>query len=301
MAAVPGDQPCLTRPGLGLIQVTALERLHTTVRGLPCAQMPMSPPLLLPSTPLPSGWSIDPVSGHCVRLSDGAQFGPATSRAIAWSTQDIDLRLPAATGLEVDVARLRNALGCVASGVDVAAMSDADPAASEAIHAVGTELVAHGLDAWQWQPARVVTSRFQQQLGCFFDAVGVDRAHHPATRTGGERWLLTGRIGQLAIRSESIVHSAADTTVTLLARGCASAGDAMQLARSWVIEAARQYLVESAEITMALVHRVPFHEHDSGCAAVTHVVNQLFAGLPAASAERRPATPRHSGTSHDPA
>lgn len=261
----------------------------------------MSPPFLLPSTPLPSGWSIDPVSGHCVRLSDGAQFGPATSRALAWSTQDIDLRLPAATGLEMDVARLRNALGCVASGVDVATLSDDDPVASEAIRAAGMELVAHGIDAWQWQPTRMLTSHFQQRLGCLFDAVGVDRAHHPAPRTGGERWLLTGRIGQLAIRSESVVHATAETTATLLAQGCASAGDAMQLARTWAIEAACQYLVEAAEITLALVRRVPFHEHDSGCTAVTQAVDQLFAGLPTANAEHRPTTPLHSGIAHEPA
>lgn len=269
--------------------------------GLSRALKPMSPPFLLPSTPLPSGWSIEPVSGRCVRLSDGAQFGPATSRAIAWSAQDIELRLPAASGLEMDVARLRNALGCVAGGVDVAAMSDDDPAAGEAIHMVGAELVAHGVDAWQWQPARLPPDDFQQRLGCLLDAVGVDRAHHPAIQTGGERWLLTGRIGCLAIRSESLVHATAATTVALLAQGCASAGDAMQRARTWAIEAACQYLTEAAETALALVRRVPFHEHDSGCAAVGRAVDQLFAGLPTADAERQPATPPHSGIAHEPA
>ncbi len=263
--------------------------------------MSVSLPLLLPSTPLPSGWSIDPVTGHCVRISDGAQFGPATSRAIAWSTRDIAMRLPAATGLAVDVARLRNALGCAATGADAAADND-DPAAGAAIHAVGTELAAHGAHAWQWQPTRMITARFHQRLGCFLDAVGVDRAHHPATQApAGELWLLTGRIGQLAIRSESIVHGSADATVRLLAQGCASAGDALQRARTWAIEAACQYLVESAEITLALVRRMPFHEYDSGCAAVTHAVNQLFVGLSAESAARRPATPPDPGTAHDPA
>ncbi|UJM90522.1 MULTISPECIES: hypothetical protein [Rhodanobacter] len=261
----------------------------------------MSLPLLLPSTPLPSGWSIDPVTGHCVRISDGAQFGPATSRAIAWSTQDIAMRLPTATGLAVDVARLRNALGCVATATDVAAAADDDPVTDEAVHAVGMELVAHGSDTWQWQPTRRITARFHQRLGCFLDAIGVDRAHHPATQApAGELWLLTGRIGHLAIRSESIVRGTADATVMLLAQGCASAGDAMQRARTWAIEAACQYLVESAEIALALVRRVPFHEHDSGCAAVTHAVHQLFAGLSSASAERRPTTPPRPGTAHGP-
>lgn len=285
------------------MQVTASLRPHATVQWFAMRKMPVSLPPLLPSTPLPGGWSIDPVTGHCVRLSDGAQFGSATSRAIAWSTQDIATRLPTATGLAVDVARLRNALGCVASGTDGAAAANDDPAASEAIHAVGSELVAHGPDTWHWQPTRRMTGHFHLRLGCFLDAIGVDRAHHPATQAPvGEIWLLTGRIGQLAIRSESSVHGITDVTVMVRAQACASAGDAMQRARTWAIEAACQYLVESAEITLALVRRMPFHEHDSGCATVTHAVNQLFADLPPAGAERQlAATPPQPWTAHDPA
>lgn len=234
--------------------------------------------LLLPSTPLPSGWSIDPVTGSCVRLSDGARLGPRTSFALAWSTGDIAERLPDASGLALDVARLANAIGCAADGGQFTGITKKDRALADAVHAIAAEVVGNGSDAWAWRPSRPVAAEFNQRLGCFFDEVGVERASVPVAGlpAAEARWLV-GRIGRLAIRSVVIVGDGAVARVEVAAIGCTDAGSAMHRARGWAIEAARAALVVSAAAVLAFVQHIAYHAHDAACIEVGQRAEQILA------------------------
>lgn len=240
-------------------------------------------PHLLPQTPLPSGWAVEPVSGNCVRLSDGARFGRATSLAMAWSMRDIHERLPGATGLPADLARLRNAIGCAAAGNPFGAGKAVDAMAAVAVHAAGDKLTEDAAGRWSWQPDHPLDAAFNERLACFMDTLGAERASHPALREPwGETRLLTGCVGRLAVRSEVVTRGAADVCIRVRAQACGDAASALQCARGWVIAAARAYLTESAQVALGLIHRLPFHEHDSACVQLVQRINRAMTGLAAA-------------------
>lgn len=236
-------------------------------------------PCLLPSTPLPSGWSVDPVSGHCVRISDGARFGRATSLAIAWSVQDVHERLPAASGITVDAARLRNAIGCAATGNPFDNGVALEQFALMALRAVGNRLVENPPDRWIWQPRDPVDANFNDRLGCFLDAIGVERAQRPALH---EPWgtvrLLTGSLGRLAVRCEILVRGATEEVqAKLVAQACDDPVGALERARSWAVAAVREHLTESARVALEFLYRIPFHEHDSACNELAHGIESALA------------------------
>lgn len=240
--------------------------------------------ILPPSTPLPSGWSIEPMSGHCIRISDGAQFGQETSRAIAWSMRDIRERDPSASGLAVDLARLRNAIGCASIDQAFTGNAKGDAAAANAAHAAGDRLAGLAGNAWHWRPEHAPASDFNQRLGCFLDAIGIARAHHPAADLrGAEVWLLTGCIGRIAVRSELTTQDGRTVGATLEAQACEDASGALRCARGWAIAAARQCLADSAEAALALIYRIPYHDDDVGCLEVIRSARSILAGKPAAS------------------
>ncbi len=236
--------------------------------------------LLLPETPLPSGWSIDPVTGCCVRISDGIRVGPGTSRAIAWSANDVEVRSQgmAVPAQDVDLMRLRNATGCAATASPLTGNLEGDGQAIDVIHAMGAELVEAAAGTWRWQPEHAVSEAFNKRLGGFLDVIGVEQAHCPATRAGaGETWLLTGRIGILAVRSELVVRGDADAHVILVAQACGDAVEAVGKARDWAIQMARQYLTDAAETTLSILHSIPFHEDDAACVRLVGGIHRLLA------------------------
>ncbi|EIM00533.1 hypothetical protein RHOFW104T7_04320 [Rhodanobacter thiooxydans] len=236
--------------------------------------------LLLPETPLPSGWSIDPVTGCCVRISDGIRVGPGTSRAIAWSANDIEVRSQgtAVAGQDVALMRLRNAAGCAATSAPLTGNLAVDAQAIAAIHAMGAGLVEAVAGTWYWQPEHAVSAAFNKRLGGFLDAIGVEQMHHPATRADAdETWLLTGRIGTLAVRSELVLQVDTDAHVILVAQACGDAVAAVRRARDWAVQMARQYLTDAAETTLSMLHSIPFHEDDAACVRLGGGIHRLLA------------------------
>lgn len=238
--------------------------------------------LLPPKTPLPSGWSIEPVSGLCVRLSDGVRVGPATSLALALSHADIGAQQPVPTGAALDVARLRNALGYAADGNRFTGSTRGDRAVAESVKAIGAELAGTSAGAWSWRPARGVAAAFNQRLGGLLDAVVVERASLPVAGSATPLWLLTGRIGCLAVRSALMVHDAEVARVELSALRCADVGAALRQARTWAIDAARAGLPLSASATLAFVRHITYHEHDPACIEISRVALQQLAAEAAA-------------------
>lgn len=232
--------------------------------------------LLLPNTPLPSGWAIDPVSGNCVRISDATQVGATASRAIAWSMLDVDA---AAGSVDADLARLRNAIGCAAIGAVFTGNAGKDRELADAVHGAGAGLAADASRAWQWRAATgAVTDQFNRRLDCFLDAIALSNAALPTMAAAcGEVWLLAGAIGRLSVRSELRVAHGAGAAAALSAQACANEGDALQRARAWAIERAYRYAADAAKVASAALHHVPFHEHDAACARIERALDGVLA------------------------
>ncbi|MEO7066723.1 MAG: hypothetical protein ABI114_07425 [Rhodanobacter sp.] len=173
--------------------------------------------------------------------------------------------------------RLRNAVGYAAIASPLTGNLEADGQAASAIHALGAGLVETVAGTWRWQPEHAVSEAFNKRLGGLLDVIGVERAHHPATRGGaGEIWLLTGQIGTLAVRSELALRSEADAHVIFMAQACSDAVEAVGKARDWAIQMARQYLADAAETTLSILYSIPFHEDDAACARLIGGVHRLL-------------------------
>lgn len=235
---------------------------------------------LLPETPLPSGWAIEPVSGHCIRLSDGAEFGRATSHAIAWSMSDVAVQLAKPTGLALELARLRNAVGCAFTGATFSGDESSRRRAADAVHAAGQQLRGGATGPWQWQSDAAACAAFNQRLARLLDTVGVADGRCPAANAPAvESQLLTGCIGRIAVRSVLRFDRAGAPAAPLVlhAQDAGDASGALQRARAWAVEAARQCLPQSAEAALALVCRIPFHEDDVACVDVIHAARRALA------------------------
>lgn len=240
--------------------------------------------LLDPKTPLPAGWSIDPVTGCCVRISDGARIGLDTSHAIAWSTSELMQMTPVPTGPVADVARLRHALGCAASGEKFTGDTKRDRNAAERVRRLGAQLAGDDGSGWGWRLEGDALVEFNTRLERFLDDVGVTRAHHPAGgEQPGEEWLVAGRIGRLAVRSATVVHGAT-ASVAVLALGCRDEGTAMRQAHDWAIDAVRVYLAESARAAQEFVRHITFHTHDAACGDLTRLAVRVLASAEPGSA-----------------
>lgn len=229
------------------------------------------PHALLPSTPLPSGWAIEPVSGRCVRLSDGAQFGRTTSWALAWSMQDILETWPEAGERVLDLARLRNAVGCAVTGATFSGDATRNRRAASAVRSVGEQMQGDGHGPWHWQPAAPVSAHFNDRLGSLLDTIGLDRGERPAAHPPeGKLGLLMGCIGRIAVRST--LHLAGDAPktaqLTLQAEDGEDASGALQRVRAWALAAARECLASTPAAALALVYRMPGHEDDRACTQI---------------------------------
>ncbi len=243
---------------------------------------------LPPNAPLPSGWSIEPVTGCCTRISDGIRFGLETSHAIAWATTDIQAQQPGAAGAALDLARLRRAVGCAAVGNVFTGDRKEDCKAAGTVHAIGAALACDAQGAWHWQPERVVEGGFNQRLGAFLDQVGVQRARRPAARPHpGEAELLAGAIGCLAVRSELVTGADGETRVALLAEPCPKVADAMARAHAWAMAAVWDQLAESAQVALAFLRQIAYHEHAADCVELTRRLEQLLAARPAPAQPER--------------